>query len=168
MINTLFTIGYEGSTVDEFIATLVAEGVQRAVDVRQLPQSRRPGFSKSSLGDALVRAGIAYEHQRQLGDPKSGRDAARAGNMDLFRTIFADHMTSSASQGALAQLAMTATGERCVLVCYERNPLHCHRNLLCDGLQALGSFRIRHLGVPSMARSERSARNGTDRHVGAC
>jgi hypothetical protein len=75
----IFTIGYEGTTVPEFIAALKGAGVERVIDVRALPLSRRPGFSKSALTAALQESGIEYLHLKALGTPAEGRAAARAG-----------------------------------------------------------------------------------------
>lgn len=78
----IFTIGYEGATVAEFIAALTGAGVERLIDVRALPLSRRPGFSKTALKAALHEAGIECVYLRALGTPADGRDAARAGRHD--------------------------------------------------------------------------------------
>src|ERR1041385_3912514 len=65
----LFTIGYEGRALDELIAMLSAERVERVIDIRELPLSRRRGFSKTPLGEALRAAGIEYVHMRSAGNP---------------------------------------------------------------------------------------------------
>jgi len=75
----IFTIGYEGATVPEFVATLGSAGVQRVIDIRALPNSRRPGFSKTPLRNALAEADIDYVHLRALGTPAEGRAAAQQG-----------------------------------------------------------------------------------------
>lgn len=168
MTTTIFTIGYEGASVADFIAALLDNGIKRVVDVRQLPQSRRPGFSKNGLREALQTAGVEYEHRRQLGDPKPGRDAARAGNLKLFRSIFSEHMCLPASQDELKSLARSLSEKPSVLLCYERNPQECHRKLLCEGLKELGSFRVQHLGVRARLPAGRISADGADRHVGAC
>jgi len=72
-IPKLFTIGYQGSTPSDLIDRLLGAGVERVVDVRELPLSRRRGFSKSPLAAALTSAGIRYEHVRALGNPKPNR-----------------------------------------------------------------------------------------------
>ena len=74
----IFTIGYEATTMAEFLAALNEAGVERVIDVRALPLSRRPGFSKSPLRAALAEAGIDYVHLKALGTPADGRSAARA------------------------------------------------------------------------------------------
>src|SRR3954453_21108705 len=77
----LTTIGYEAAELDDFVATLLAAGITRLIDVRELPISRRRGFAKRALSEALADAGIVYVHLRGLGDPKEGREAARVGDL---------------------------------------------------------------------------------------
>jgi uncharacterized protein (DUF488 family) len=91
-MQTIYTIGYEGASVQGLIGTLEHMGIQHVLDVRELPQSRRPGFSKKVLAEALAQAGIEYSHLRQLGDPKNGREAARRGDINEFKAIFEAHM----------------------------------------------------------------------------
>lgn len=167
MMTTLCTIGYEGAALTDFVATLKASGVQRVVDVRELPQSRRPGFSKNAVRLALADASIGYEHRRELGDPKPGRDAARAGDMKLFRRIFMAHVASPAARESIGTLVELIHEERCALLCYERNPQDCHRKLLCDELSQLTSVEIRHLGVQPGRAPGRTA-DGASQHAGAC
>src|SRR5688572_3142195 len=73
----VFTIGYEGRSLDQFLADLGAQGVTLLADVRDAPVSRKPGFSKSPLAAALQQAGISYRHIRALGCPKPIRDACK-------------------------------------------------------------------------------------------
>src|SRR5579884_1019581 len=88
----IFTIGYEGATVTEFVAALQAAGVQRVIDVRAIANSRRPGFSKNSLRASLDEAGIDYVHLRALGTPAQGRAAARSGRTGDLRRIYAGQL----------------------------------------------------------------------------
>ena len=81
----IFTIGYEGATVGEFVDALQKAGVERVIDIRALPLSRRPGFSKTPLRGALAEAGIEYVHLKALGTPADGRAAARGGAMPTWR-----------------------------------------------------------------------------------
>ena len=74
----IFTIGYEAATMADFLAALTAAGVTRVIDVRALPLSRRPGFSKTPLKNALAEAGIDYVHLKALGTPAEGREADMA------------------------------------------------------------------------------------------
>src|SRR5438874_2948404 len=98
----IFTIGYEGTTVPEFIVALKAAGVERVIDVRALPLSRRPGFSKSPLRAALGAAGVEYVHLKALGTPAEGRAAARAGRHADLERIYAGQLElpEAIAQGA--------------------------------------------------------------------
>lgn len=117
------------------------------MDVRQLPQSRRPGFSKNILAAALGEAGIGYSHVKQLGDPKEGREAARRGDMEEFKAIFSAHLDLPESRVALRHAAETVEGQATVLLCYERDPKTCHRSLVAKRLQDICSLSVQHLGV---------------------
>lgn len=167
-MQTVFTIGYEGATLADFIATLQVAGVRRVVDVRELPQSRRPGFSKNVLRAALEQHSLAYEHRRALGDPKAGREAARAGRHDEFRQIFKAHMETRSAREDLVTLREVLENESCVLLCYERDHRHCHRQLLCNDLQRLGSLQVKHIGVQPAGGWRRAQSDGAERRVGAC
>lgn len=143
----LATIGYERSTLADFVATLQLANVQTLVDVRERAQSRRPGFSKKSLSLALEEVGIEYLHLSQLGDPKEGRDAARAGNMQLFCEIYLGVIASQPAQEALHQLETLASEKKICLMCFERNQSDCHRKIVAERLEARLGIKATHLGV---------------------
>jgi uncharacterized protein (DUF488 family) len=105
-MTTLYTIGYEGTDIDRFVATLKAVGVQLLADVRALPLSRKRGFSKNGLRVRIEEAGMEYVHLGALGDPKKGRDAARAGRFDQFREIYNKHLAQTEPQRTLRKLTM--------------------------------------------------------------
>jgi len=130
----LFTIGYEGATPDALIGALRAAGVRTLVDVRALANSRRPGFAKRALSEALTAAGIGYEHVRALGTPAEGRAAMRAGRPAVMRRIFAAHMQGVEPQAALAALTERAAREPLCLLCLEADPAHCHRTLVAEAV----------------------------------
>ncbi len=94
----LFTIGYEGAAVRDVVAALAAAGAATLVDVRALPLSRKPGFSKRQLAAEMDAAGRGYVHLRGLGTPKPGRDAARAGRTAQMHAIFRSHMATDQAQ----------------------------------------------------------------------
>jgi uncharacterized protein (DUF488 family) len=135
---TIYTIGYEGVTMAEFIATLQAAGVRRVIDVRALPLSRRPGFSKSPLKASLQEAGIEYVHLKALGTPKRGRDAAKKGDVATLTAVYDAQLELPEAQAQAAQMLALADEMPSALVCYEREPCHCHRTLL---LHAVGEDR---------------------------
>jgi uncharacterized protein (DUF488 family) len=128
----LFTIGYEGTTVPDFIAALQRAGVQRVVDVRALPLSRRPGFSKSPLRAALDEAGIEYVHLKAVGTPSEGRTAARAGRHEDLKRIYAGQLELPEAMAQSAQMLELAREKPSALLCMERDPTHCHRTLLLE------------------------------------
>src|SRR3954453_15145637 len=126
----IFTIGYEGATVAEFLAALKAAGVRRVIDVRALPLSRRPGFSKSPLKAALAEAGIDYVHLKALGTPAEGRAAGRSGRHADLERIYAGQLELPEAMVQAAQMLELASGQPSALLCMERDPAQCHRSLL--------------------------------------
>jgi uncharacterized protein (DUF488 family) len=126
----IFTIGYEATTVPEFIAALRHAGVARLIDVRALPLSRRPGFSKSALRAALEEAGIEYVHLKALGTPADGRAAARAGRHADLERIYAGQLELPEALAQSALMLDLARERPSALMCMERDPAHCHRTLL--------------------------------------
>lgn len=128
----IFTIGYEATTMDDFLAALKAAGVGRVIDVRALPLSRRPGFSKSPLRGALAEAGIEYVHLKALGTPAAGRDAARKGRHDELKRIYAGQLELPEAIVQGAQMLELAAEKPSALLCFERDPAECHRTLLLE------------------------------------
>jgi uncharacterized protein (DUF488 family) len=132
MAQDLLTIGYEGCTIDQVLAELKAAGVELLIDVRAVPQSRKPGFSKRQLAAGLDEQGISYIHLQGLGTPKPGRDAVRAGHPERMEPIFREHMISDRAQAELAQAKGLARERRACLLCFEQDPLQCHRRLVAE------------------------------------
>jgi len=130
----IFTIGYEGTTVGEFLAALKAAGVERVIDVRALPLSRRPGFSKTPLRGALEEVGIEYVHLKALGTPTEGRAAARAGRHSDLERIYAGQLELPEAIAQYAQMLGLAREKPSALLCMEREPAHCHRTLLLSAV----------------------------------
>lgn len=137
-MSLIYTIGYEGTDIDRFIATLKAVGVSRLADVRAVALSRKPGFSKKSLSARLAQEGIEYLHFSALGDPKSGREAARAGLYEQFRAIYELHINSDGARSSLCELASTAAEKPTCLLCFERDPATCHRSIIAEELSESG------------------------------
>ncbi|HET7709729.1 MAG TPA: DUF488 domain-containing protein [Sphingomicrobium sp.] len=131
---TIFTIGYENATMADFLAALADSGVTRVIDVRAVPNSRRPGFSKTPLRNALAEAGIDYVHLRALGTPADGRAAARAGRHADMARIYARQLELPEAMAEGAKLLDLAAERPSALLCYEREPAECHRSLLLDAV----------------------------------
>lgn len=139
----IFTIGYEATTMGEFLAALQGAGVQRVIDVRALPLSRRPGFSKSPLRHSLEEAGIDYVHLKALGTPAEGRTAARAGRQQDLERIYAGQLELPEAIVQAAQMRELAGERPSALLCYERDPSCCHRTLLLDAVAS--DLEVTHL-----------------------
>lgn len=130
----IFTIGYEGATMAEFVAALKKAGVERIIDVRQLPLSRRPGFSKKPLAAELAEAGIDYVNLRALGTPKPGRDAAKKGDRATLEAVYAVQLELPEAQAEGAKMLALAEEKPSALLCFERDPATCHRTLLMKAI----------------------------------
>jgi uncharacterized protein (DUF488 family) len=130
----IFTIGYEGATVAEFLAALQKAGVERVIDIRAVPNSRRPGFSKTPLRNALAEAGIDYVHLRALGTPADGRAAARAGRKDELKRIYAGQLELPEAIAESGKMLDLSREKPSALLCYERDPAACHRTLLLEAV----------------------------------
>jgi len=142
---TIWTIGYERASSDALLAALKAAGVQVLMDVRDLPLSRRAGFSKSTLRASLEAAGIEYVHLKGLGTPKEGRLAARRGDMPLFWSIVEERMGTPEAEFDLLRAAEIASEKRSALLCFEADPHVCHRQRVADALAERFNFRIEHI-----------------------
>jgi uncharacterized protein (DUF488 family) len=133
---TLWTIGYERLLPPELVAELEAAGVQRVIDVRFRPQSRRPGMSKTRLSELLADHGIAYEHRRSLGTPPDLRWLFHAGRVEEARAGFSAHVEETAGEELDALAAELDHAPRTALLCLEADPAGCHRRVIAEALGA--------------------------------
>lgn len=127
---TIWTIGYEQASVPGVMAALRKAGVEVLADVRALPLSRRPGFSKTSLAANAREAGIDYVHFKALGTPAEGRAAARRNDHAMLERIYEGQLELPEAIAAGAKLADLAASRNVALLCYEREAHGCHRTLL--------------------------------------
>lgn len=132
----LFTVGYEGRDQRGLLETLQRAGVARLVDVRELPLSRRRGFSKTSLSEALGDRGIEYVHVRALGNPKPNRERYWSGDVEGGAAVYRRHVQND-SRPALVELADSLGDETTCLLCFERDHERCHRAVIVDLLREL-------------------------------
>ena len=147
MAKPLYTIGYERASVAAFLAALHRQGVEHVIDVRDLPLSRRAGFSKTALANALADVGIAYSHLKPLGTPPEGREANRRRQWPAFWAIVHARLQSPEALAALARAVNLAAAAPSALLCFEADPCICHRlrvgQLMCES----HDFELRHLSV---------------------
>ncbi len=149
----LNTIGYEGASLDDFLDTLQAAEVEVLVDVRDRAQSRKKGFSKTALSNALSERGIRYLHLRVLGDPKEGREAARSGNWKKFDSIYRSVLATVEAKEAIQSILEIVETENACLLCYERDHTTCHRKYISDNIDLQNNKKTRHLGVRKFAKA---------------
>ncbi|MET0269518.1 MAG: DUF488 domain-containing protein [Sphingomonas sp.] len=126
----IFTIGYEGATQAEVVAALAAAGVRRLIDVRAVPLSRRPGFSKNVLANGLREAGIDYVGLKALGTPPEGREAARRHDHATLERVYDGQLELPEAMAHAAMMRDLAAETPSALLCFERDSAGCHRTLL--------------------------------------
>ena len=145
VVSRLWTIGYERVGVPDFIAALQAAKIKTLIDIRDVANSRRAGFSKKALAANLDAAGIAYIHMRALGTPKAGREAARRGDVETMQEIFEAKLAAPESQLALAETAELAAKGRICLMCLEHDWRVCHRAIVARHLEETFVVKPTHL-----------------------
>jgi len=141
----LYTIGYANVGQSDFVAALRAAKIKTLVDVRDVANSRRAGFSKTSLAAALDEAGITYVHLRPLGTPKLGREAARRGDTKTMTRIFEAKLAEPESQLALAETADLAKRGRTCIMCLEHDWRECHRTIVARHIEEEFGLKPVHL-----------------------
>lgn len=144
--NHLYTLGYEGFDIDAFVRRVRAAGVKAIVDVRELPLSRKKGFSKSSFREALARAGVAYFHTPALGCPKEIRDRYKVdGDWAAYTRAFLAYMATQ--DAAVHELVKFSTATTACLVCFEADHAICHRTFVARAARKLGGPSVLHLAA---------------------
>lgn len=139
--SAIFTIGYEGRALDELFAMLAAEKIERVIDIRELPLSRRRGFSKTPLGEALRSAGIDYVHMKSAGNPyRKQKDQIPR---DELLAKYKKHIAKA--DDVVDEVVEAARGKRVALLCYEAEPAECHRSLLAPRVAEKLRAKIRDL-----------------------
>jgi uncharacterized protein (DUF488 family) len=144
-MNPIATTGYEKEPQGQVIERLQRAGVELLIDVRAVAASRRAGFSKTLLSGSLNAAGIGYLHLRDLGTPKAGRQAARAGRIEEMKAIFEEQLATAAAVGALELAIEESLGRKACLLCYEADPACCHRTVVAERIAARTGAKIVHL-----------------------
>jgi len=140
----LFTFGYEGCTIDGFIARLKKTGVTVVIDVRELPLSRKKGFSKTAFAAALKNAGIVYRHLSTFGCPKPIRNQYKIdGNWKRYKKAFESYLKTQST--ALVDFAKFSRTTKACLVCFEADFNFCHRSLVARAVADAGGACVIHL-----------------------
>jgi uncharacterized protein (DUF488 family) len=137
MARQLFTIGYEGTLPAKFFEKLASVGVRTLVDVRELPQSRIRGYSKTALAASLKSRGIEYVHVPELGSPRALRHELReTGNFTAFTRGYLLHLKTQIE--CVREMQRRVYAETCCLLCFEKNHQECHRQFVALEIKAIG------------------------------
>ena len=133
------SVGYEGRELDSFIGDLLARGVAVLADVRLNAVSRKRGFSKSALKQALENNGIRYVHLRGLGNPPDNRAAFAGGDEDVRagRGRFRELLSGDGPQRDLRTLKDLSSESVVAVLCVERNEQRCHRKVVIEALYSV-------------------------------
>jgi len=146
MARQLFTVGYEGSTIDTFIANLLSNNIDCLLDVRALAFSRKPGFSKTELARRLNRSEIQYVHLADLGSPKPLRENLKSTrDYSTFFKTMESYLTSK--KGAIEAAYKCVINHTCCLMCFERLAAECHRKIVAAKIKARdgNGLQIKHI-----------------------
>lgn len=141
---SIYTFGYEGLSVEAFIARLKSAGARTVVDVRELPLSRKKGFSKLSFAEALARNDIAYAHMPTLGCPKPIRDRYKS-NQDWNEYLRAFQAYLDTQDTSIRELGKMARSTAACLMCFEADFNRCHRSLVGRAAARVSNQRLIHL-----------------------
>ena len=147
MKHSISTIGYEGATIEAFVAKLQRASIDLIIDVRDLPLSRKKGFSKNQLAEILMSFDIEYVHLKGLGDPRDGRMAARAGDYGLFQKIFGKHLKTDIALKHMDIAAGLVRDRSACLMCFEADPAQCHRSIVASRLAQMTGLTVTPLAV---------------------
>jgi len=142
----IFTVGYEGRKIEDFLKLLVEHGVGLLIDIRANPNSRRKEFSKKNLAEALEKSGIDYEHIPEVGGPKWLRDKVKQD--DDYGYFFREYGKFLESRsGELERISLLAKSYSACLLCYEMDYNRCHRLAVAEAAAGLsaGNAKIIHL-----------------------
>jgi uncharacterized protein (DUF488 family) len=128
----VYTAGYEDRGIDEFITRLKSKKVNIVVDVREVPASRRAGFSKKVLMYRLKEEGFKYVHLKELGSPKSLREKVRKdGDFSKFFEEYRKYVASQMSVLRKLYRDIVSKETTCIM-CFERLHYHCHRTIVAE------------------------------------
>lgn len=142
----VFTAGYEGRSVDSFLNLLIQSGIERLIDVRRNPISRRYGFHRSTLDRLCRRLDIEYCHVPSLGIVSEKRRNLQ--DKGDYEQLFAEYRSSTlkTERKTLNEVAAIVRSRPSVLVCMEKHPDFCHRSSIADIIAKLTGYPIRNLG----------------------
>lgn len=143
--SVIYTIGYEGISLETYINKLIKNNIKLLIDVRKNPFSRKFGFSYKALNNLLPKVGIEYIHLPQLGIESNKRQDLES--KDAYEKLFAEYKTTLPNKKeALNQiLGLQKKHQRIALTCFEKSHHECHRHCVSDYLANKYNVQITHL-----------------------
>ena len=142
----LYTIGYESKNIEEFISQLKTNNIATLVDVREIPISRKKGFSKTIFSEFLNKNGIEYIHLKKLGSPKNLRNELKQDkNYTSFFEKYLGYL--KLHRDIINDLYKIILEKNCCIMCYESLPSRCHRKIICNEIEKIdgNGLKIKHL-----------------------
>ena len=141
----LFTIGYEGKSIDFYLNELIERKISLLCDIRKNPVSMKYGFSKRQLQKFCEKVEIAYEHISEFGIESAKRQSLN--NPEDYKTLFAEYDKQLPQKKKIfKQVAALLRRHKCIaLTCFEKEPQYCHRHLVSNYLQQHEGVICEHL-----------------------
>ncbi len=137
----LFTIGYEGLSLEEYLNKLILSDIKVLCDVRRNPLSMKFGFSKSQLQKACQGVGIEYVHIPELGIESDKRQVLNTqSDYDKLFSLYRSEMLTQTLDYQLKLITLLKEKKRIALTCFEANINQCHRKHLADAIVNLPDF----------------------------
>jgi uncharacterized protein (DUF488 family) len=144
----LFTIGYEGISLEEYLVRLLKNDVKVLVDVRNNPMSMKYGFSKSQLVSYCSSLGIVYVHIPEVGIQSDQRQALNTqSDYDKLFAVYRKNNLSKTTSHQYEILNLLKQHKRIALTCFEANICQCHRKHLAEAIETLPEFNyeVKHI-----------------------
>lgn len=148
----IFTLGYEGLYIDEFLDFLLKKKIKVLVDVRKNPVSRKKGFSKNKLAAHLKEQGIEYYHFPDIGVPSAWRKLAKAKKLSREK-MFRDYDRKILpKRNDLLKEILKISKRRTALLCFERDALDCHRSFITKRMKKVTNQKIEAVHLEAIAK----------------
>ncbi|HCZ07032.1 MAG TPA: DUF488 domain-containing protein [Thermotogae bacterium] len=139
----IFTVGYEGRSIAEFLELLKTNGVETVIDVRELPMSRKPGFSKNRLQKIREEEGIEYVSAKQLGNPYRRSLKSGEATWEEVKPLFEEYIRDNLD--AVEEVVKMSRSKNVCLLCFEKDPNACHRSVIASIIEKDFGLKVAHL-----------------------
>jgi uncharacterized protein (DUF488 family) len=141
-----FTKGYEGSTIDQYLNSIISNDIKLVIDVRKNPISMKFGFSKRTLEKALSQVDIEYKHLPELGIQTEDRQNLKT--YENYQALFNHYEKTTLLQqkNAIQKIYdIFINKKRIVLTCFEKDYNYCHRSRISNYIQNKYNIKVTHI-----------------------